>query len=203
MKPLPKVVRIIGIEPFKITLLWSTSEIRMSDFAPLMEQWEAEGDTQMATLQDWETFRHVTISENRTLCWPNVPVSFTFKGETRSNPLELDALELYRRSALIRKTEAVNVGAMLREAREAAGLSQADVALKSGTTRNYISRIENDRSDIQLETLQKIVELGIGGEIVVQIKPGKAAKKSSSIRGSRAAKRMPVTQKQRLKGTGN
>lgn len=59
--------------------------------------------------------------------------------------------------------------AMLREAREAAGLSQADVALKSGTTRNYISRIENEKSDIQLETLQKIVELGIGGEIVLQI----------------------------------
>ena len=68
--------------------------------------------------------------------------------------------------------EAVQVGAMLREAREAAGLSQADVALKSGTTRNYISRIENDKSDIQLETLQKIVELGIGGKMVFQIKPG-------------------------------
>ncbi|MCB0573487.1 MAG: helix-turn-helix transcriptional regulator, partial [Saprospiraceae bacterium] len=50
--------------------------------------------------------------------------------------------------------EPVNVGAMLRRAREAAGLSQADVALKSGTTRNYISRIENEKSDIQLETLQ-------------------------------------------------
>jgi len=71
---------------------------------------------------------------------------------------------------LVKKTEPVNVGAMLRKARENAGLSQADVALKSGTTRNYISRIENDKSDIQLETLQKIVELGIGGEMVLQIK---------------------------------
>lgn len=174
MKPLPKIIRIIEITPFKITLLWNTSEIRKLDFAPLFGQWEAEGDTQMAVLQDWETFKQVTLSENRTLCWPNVPISFTFKGATRSNPLELDALELYRQSTLVKKTEAVNIGAMLREAREAAGLSQADVALKSGTTRNYISRIENDKSDIQLETLQKIVELGIGGKIIVQIKPGKA-----------------------------
>ncbi|MCB0544163.1 MAG: helix-turn-helix transcriptional regulator [Saprospiraceae bacterium] len=82
--------------------------------------------------------------------------------------------------------EPVNVGAMLRRAREAAGLSQADVALKSGTTRNYISRIENEKSDIQLETLQKIVEPGIGEEIIVQVKLGKTAKCSRSIlkRGS-------------------
>jgi DNA-binding XRE family transcriptional regulator len=173
MKPLPKITRIIKTEPFKITLLWNTSEIRVLDFASLFEQWEAEGDGKMAALRDWETFKQVTLSENRTLCWPNIPVSFTFKGVSRSTPLELDALELYRQSILVKKTVPVNVGAMLREAREAAGLSQADVALKSGTTRNYISRIENDKSDIQLETLQKIVELGIGGEIIVQIKPGK------------------------------
>lgn len=178
MKTLPKIIRIIEVEPFKITLLWNTSEIRELDFAPLFEQWEAEGDTKMAALRDWDTFKQVTLSENRTLFWPNVQVSFTYHGEARTSPLELDAPELYRQSTLVKKTEAVNVGAMLRKAREAAGLSQADVALKSGTTRNYISRIENDKSDIQLETLQKIVEFGIGGEIVVQIKSGKAAKRT-------------------------
>ena len=188
MKPLPKIARILEVEPFKVTLLWNTSEIRLSDFAPLFEQWEVEGDSNMAALRDWETFKQVTVSENRTLCWPNVPVSFTFKGESRTSPLELDALELYRQSTLVKKTEPFNVGAMLRKAREAAGLSQADVALKSGTTRNYISRIENDKSDIQLETLQKIVELGIGGEIVVQIKPGKVTKPSNIIPAKQSGK---------------
>ena len=96
MKPLPKISHIIEVEPFKITVLWNTSEIRELDFAPLFGQWEAEGDTKMAALRDWEAFRQVTLSENRTLCWPNILVSFTFKGTTRSNPLELDALELYR-----------------------------------------------------------------------------------------------------------
>ncbi|MFN0216073.1 MAG: helix-turn-helix domain-containing protein [Saprospiraceae bacterium] len=181
MKPLPKISRIIGVEPFKITLLWNTSEIRLLDFAPLIKQWEAEGDNKMAALRDWETFKQVALSENRTLCWPNVQVSFSYKGEAHTSPLELDALELYRQSTLVKKTGAVNVGAMLRVAREAAGLSQADVALKSGTTRNYISRIENDKSDIQLETLQKIVELGIGGEIVVRIKSPKAVKRAHSV----------------------
>lgn len=197
MKPLPKIARMLEIEPFKITLLWNTSEIRVSDFAPLFDQWEAEGDSKMATLRDWDTFKQVAVSENRTLCWPNVPVSFTFKGETRTSSLELDALELYRQSTLVKKTEPVNVGAMLRKARKAAGLSQADVALKSGTTRYYISRIENDKSDIQLETLQKIVELGIGGEIVVQINTGKMMKNSNLIHPKQNGKVHAKAQKRR------
>ena len=167
---MPKIARIIEVQPFQLTLLWNTSEIRVLDFAPLFEVWEKEGDTKMAVLKDWETFRQVALSENRTLSWPNVPVSFTFKGQTHTAPLELDALVLYDQSILVKKMEGFHVGAMLRKARENAGLSQADVALKSGTTRNYISRIENDKSDIQLETLQKIVELGIGGEMILQIR---------------------------------
>jgi len=184
MKLLPKIARIIEIEPFKLTLLWNTSEIRVSDFAPLFKVWTQEGDTKMAVLNDWETFQQVSISEDRTLCWPNVPVSFSFKGQTRTAPLELDAVELYQQSTLVKKMESFHVGAMLRKARENAGLSQADVALKSGTTRNYISRIENEKSDIQLETLQKIVELGIGGKMVLQIKEGKLGKKGKSVLAS-------------------
>ncbi len=41
------------------------------------------------------------LSENSSLCWPNVPVSFTFKRETRSVTLELDVLELYRQSTCL------------------------------------------------------------------------------------------------------
>ncbi len=167
---MPKIARVLDIAPFKLTLLWNTSEIRILDFAPLFEVWEKEGDSKMSALQDFETFNQVTISDAGTLCWPNIPVNFSFKGKSQTAPLELDALELYCQSTLVRKLAALHIGAMLRAAREQAGLSQADVALKSGTTRNYISRIENDKSDIQLETLQKIIELGIGGEMVLQIK---------------------------------
>jgi len=85
MKPLQKISRIIAVEPFKITLLWNTSEIRALDFAQLCNQWEADGDSKMAALRDWETFKQVTLSENRTLCWPNVLVSFSFKGGSQYN----------------------------------------------------------------------------------------------------------------------
>lgn len=169
MESLPKIVRILEITPFKITLLWNTAEIRIIDFIPLFEDWERQGDTHITPLKEWDTFKQATISGNGTLAWKNVPVTFSFKGKKHTSPLELDAQELYRQSVLLRKVESVNVGALLREARLKAGLSQTDVALKSGTSRHYISRIENEKSDIQLETFQKIVELGIGKKVVIEI----------------------------------
>ena len=39
----------------------------------------------------------------------------------------------------------------------------------SGTTRNYISRIENDKSDIELGTLRKIIETGLGKKLEIQV----------------------------------
>jgi transcriptional regulator with XRE-family HTH domain len=50
------------------------------------------------------------------------------------------------------------------------GLTQQELALKSGTTRNYISRIENDRSDIEIATLRRIVETGLGKHLDLKIK---------------------------------
>ncbi|MBV6441018.1 MAG: hypothetical protein EPGJADBJ_02695 [Saprospiraceae bacterium] len=169
MKKLPNIARIIKVEPFKITMIWSTLEVRVLDFAPLFEIWEAEADANVAALRDWKTFKKVTISENHTLCWPNVLVPFTFKGKKRSEPLELDAQELYRQSKLVGKVEKLHIGAMIRQARKKAGLTQAKVAFNSGTTPKYISRIENDKSDIQLGTLHKIVELGMGQKMFITI----------------------------------
>lgn len=187
MKHLPNIARIIKVEPFKITMLWNTFEVRALDFTPLFEVWAAEGDTKMADLQDWKIFSKVALSENHTLCWPNVLVSFTFNGETRSEPLELDAQELYHQSKLVGKLEKLQIGAMFKKARLKAGLTQEKVAFNSGTTSKYISRIENDQSDIQLGTLQKIVELGIGQKMVISFeeKKRKVTSQKKQTKGSK------------------
>ena len=44
------------------------------------------------------------------------------------------------------------------------GMTQYELASRSGTTRNYISRIEYERSDIEIATLRKIVETGLYNE---------------------------------------
>ncbi len=61
--------------------------------------------------------------------------------------------------------EAFKVGVLLEEARVKLGLTQQELAEKCGTNKAYISRIENDASDIKLPTLIRIVNKGFGGQI--------------------------------------
>ena len=53
----------------------------------------------------------------------------------------------------------------LEQAHTRCGLTQEELAQKCGTNKSYISRIENDASDIKLSTLIKIVTTGLGGHL--------------------------------------
>ncbi len=61
--------------------------------------------------------------------------------------------------------EAFRLGVLLEEARLKLGMTQAQLAEKCGTNKSYISRIENNASDIRLSTLMKIVQTGLGGHL--------------------------------------
>ncbi|MDA3904740.1 MAG: helix-turn-helix transcriptional regulator [Bacteroidales bacterium] len=49
------------------------------------------------------------------------------------------------------------------------GLTQQELVVMSGTSRNYISRIENDKSDIELATLRKIIETGLSKKLDIRV----------------------------------
>lgn len=66
--------------------------------------------------------------------------------------------------------ENFKIGALIHEARLEKGLTQAELAEKVGTTKSYISKIENNLKETRLSTLKKIVELGLGGKIELSIK---------------------------------
>ena len=65
--------------------------------------------------------------------------------------------------------EAFKLGVMLQELRKEQGLTQEKLAEKCGTTKNYISRIENDASDIRLSTLIKIIQEGLGRHLKLSV----------------------------------
>ena len=66
--------------------------------------------------------------------------------------------------------ESFKIGALIHEARIEKGLTQEELAKKVGTTKSYISKIENNIKEVRLSTLQKIVHLGLGGELKLSIK---------------------------------
>jgi transcriptional regulator with XRE-family HTH domain len=43
------------------------------------------------------------------------------------------------------------------------------LALKCGTNKSYISRIENNASDIRLSTLMRIIQVGLGGQLKLSL----------------------------------
>jgi HTH-type transcriptional regulator / antitoxin HipB len=65
--------------------------------------------------------------------------------------------------------EAFKIGVMLQELRKEQGMTQEQLAEKCGTTKTYISRIENDASDIRLSTLMRIVRQGFGKHLKLSI----------------------------------
>ena len=65
--------------------------------------------------------------------------------------------------------EAFKLGILISEERKKLHLSQEELALRCGTNKSYISRIENDASDIRLSTLIRIIERGLGGRMRISV----------------------------------
>ncbi len=72
------------------------------------------------------------------------------------------------REAFDRETEAFCLAQTLKEERLRAGLTQEQLAEKIGTKKTYISRIENGKADVQLNTLFRIFS-GLGRRISVTV----------------------------------
>ncbi len=65
--------------------------------------------------------------------------------------------------------EAFKIGAMLQGLRKEQGMTQEQLAQKCGTTKTYISRIENDVSDVRLSTLMRIIRQGFGKRLKMSV----------------------------------
>ena len=75
-----------------------------------------------------------------------------------------------KREAFEKGYENFKIGVMLQQARLEKGLTQEELAEKVGTTKSYISKIENNIKEARISTLQKIVELGLGGHLDLSIR---------------------------------
>ena len=74
-----------------------------------------------------------------------------------------------RRDSLERVAEAFKIGLLLKKARESRKLTQEELGKIIDKKRTYISRVENDGSNITLSTLFEIVEKGLGGKVNISI----------------------------------
>ena len=74
-----------------------------------------------------------------------------------------------RRDNLDREVESFRIGLLLKKARESRNLTQEELGHLVDKKRTYISRVENNGSNITLSTLFEIVEKGLGGKVNISI----------------------------------
>ena len=97
------------------------------------------------------------ISKNKVVDWDtNLDKKYGLSGTASRTEFEM-------------KAQTFILGELLKDEREKANMTQAEMAEKTGTKKSYISRIENGRADIQLSTLYRLIENGLNRKLELLI----------------------------------
>jgi len=167
---IPRILKINWIKGLSISVVFNNGESRIIDFKKIFKKLEINNDSPIMILKNSDEFAKVEL-KNNTLSWSNVEQFITDKNSKKVKvPFEIGADVLLKYSSTEVTAIASKIGRLVRDTRIKSGLTQKELAIKSGTSRNYISRIENDRSDIELDTLRKIIETGLGKQLEIIVK---------------------------------
>jgi DNA-binding XRE family transcriptional regulator len=166
---LPRILKIEKIVGLKIYVVFNNGETRLLDFANILKDWDIKESDIESKLYNPSEIKKVKL-KNQTLSWNNLSTKLIDdKGQEKLYPYEIGPDVLYRLSQ-DSDISTKGFGNIIRRARIKAGLTQNELAHRAGTTRFYISRFENDKSDIELSTFKRIIESGLGKHLTVKIK---------------------------------
>lgn len=167
LRGIPKILKINYIKGYKVSFLFNNGASGWIDFQDYWKD-KREGHPAYKLLQNQEEFAQIEIMGN-TIGWKNTGISSkNSNGEIEFFPYDLDPIVLYD-ACLPDDSQRLKVGNLIRDARKKAGLTQAELAQKSGTSKHYISKLENDKLNVELRTLQKIIEAGLGKVLTLTI----------------------------------
>jgi DNA-binding XRE family transcriptional regulator len=170
MVKIPRILKIQSVKGLQVFCIFNNGETRVIDFANLFKEWSVSKNDPEYILLDEREFKKVRL-RNQTLSWKNVAVELTeLNGDKTVHPYELSPDMLYNSSSPVKKNKnRFYFGSVIKEARIKKGLSQQELAALSGTSKTYISRVENNQIEPELSTLYKIVEIGLGKKVNVHI----------------------------------
>ena len=168
MRSVKRIVKIHDVENFNVKCLFNNGESRVIDFGKLFKKWNLKKDHIAYKLtESVDEFKKLEL-ESGTITWKNVKFkSRDDLGNEVEHYFDLDPIVLYENSE-VDTSRTLKIGMKLRQVRKELGLTQEELAKRSGTTKHYISRIENNKSGIEVMTLKKIVE-GLGKKLQISI----------------------------------
>ncbi|NJC28523.1 helix-turn-helix domain-containing protein [Neolewinella antarctica] len=167
MTMISKVLKINSVDGMRIHCTFSTGEYRVVDLYKFAEKYGFQEDPNLLRLLGSQKL-NVKV-ENGTLTFPDLIKEIEFKsGKKLRVEFDLDPIMLYDSSEEDKKlSNLFQIGSQLKKARKQAGLTQNELATRVGTSKSYISRIENNRTDIALKTLRRIVEVGLEKRLLI------------------------------------
>jgi DNA-binding XRE family transcriptional regulator len=170
MKTLPRILKIIEVtEIGNIACVFNTGEYRIINLAKFANDHNLNDEARIRRLIDNPAELQQVEVVDGTLSFPSIQhVIDLSNGQSFTVAYDLDPIMLYESSVEdVSREQANRIGKQLRAARKQAGLTQEELASRVGTSKGYISRIENNRSDIELSTLRRIVEVGLDKRLAI------------------------------------
>lgn len=169
MRTVKRIVKIHKIEGYKVFVLFNNGESRIIDFSILFKLWNIDkSDIEYLLSTNKEAFQKVRL-EDGTLVWDNIKiVNIDDEGNQIDSYYDIDPVVLYENSE-IDEGKNLELGMLIKKTRTDLGLTQEELAKKSGTTKHYISRLENNKTGIEVSTLRKIIEGGLGKQMRIEI----------------------------------
>ncbi|MBK8501336.1 MAG: helix-turn-helix domain-containing protein [Saprospiraceae bacterium] len=169
LRNVPRILKINKVRGYQVSCLFNNGESRLIDFKAFFSRKKLRKDhPARILLNDITEFRKIEIIEN-TIGWKNVGMILKdMEGNDQFYYFDLDPIVLYEFSRAD-ESRTLKIGQLIKNERKRAGLTQEELAKRSGTSKHYISRLENNKSDIELLTLKKIIEAGPGRDLKIQI----------------------------------
>jgi len=169
MRTVKRVIKIHKIQGYKVYCLFNNGESRVINFEKLFHDWKIkESDYEFAISKSQQEFKKVELVDG-SLTWKNIEVPG--KNDQDEDVIyfyEIDPIVLYENSQCDESRQ-VEIGLLIKQTRNELGLTQEQLAKKSGTNKHYISRLENNRTGIELATLKRIIEGGLGKKMKISI----------------------------------
>ena len=161
---MPRIIKIEKIDGFEIQCMFNNGESRLLDFKRIFNDWNVSAKDIEYRLLDSKEFKKIEL-RNYTLSWPNIGLEIKNEnGQIEKHPYEIGPDVLFQLSEQIDIDE-TKPGYIIKSARLKAGMTQEQLAMRSGTARFYISRVENNKTDVEMSTFKKIIEAGLGKQL--------------------------------------
>ncbi|MCU0467118.1 MAG: hypothetical protein MUF58_00835 [Arcicella sp.] len=119
MRP-PRIVKILNVEPFKITTLWTNGDVRVNDFAEKLELFS--NNERLKLLTNFKEFSQVEVNEGDTLSWKNLQSHNTIG---RMLPISFDPDVLFDESMVVESPPIIEIDSRKE-------FTQSDYALRNG-----------------------------------------------------------------------